>query len=112
MKMLKVHQNTPTSMLKSENFSGITPPDPRIKRGEEGREGLGRVWKGGNRCLAHPKLSRGAPYDYSHEHLCFSLAINFADNFTYVTVVINRICILLLIDYSITFPLISIIASE
>jgi hypothetical protein len=50
MKMLKMHQNTPTSMLKSENFSGVTP-NPRIKRGGEG---LGRVGKGENRL--HPKF--------------------------------------------------------
>jgi hypothetical protein len=59
MKMLKVHQNAPTSMLKSENFSGVIPPDPRIKRGGEEREELGRegigVWP-------TQKLSRGAPY--------------------------------------------------
>jgi hypothetical protein len=57
--MLKVHQNAPTSygMLKSQNFSGVISPDPRIKRGGEGGiEGLDRVGKGGNRCLAHPKI--------------------------------------------------------
>jgi hypothetical protein len=63
--MLKVHQNAPTSMLKSENFSGVIPPDPRIKRGGEGREELGRVGKGGNSCLAHPKIILWRP-------LCFS----------------------------------------
>jgi hypothetical protein len=59
MKMLKVHQNAPTSMLKSENFSGVIPPNSRIKRGGEGlgREGIG-VWP-------TQKLSRGAPYAIS-----------------------------------------------
>jgi hypothetical protein len=59
--MLKVHQNAPTSMLKSENFSGVIPPNPRIKRGGEG---LGRVGKGGNRCLAHPKIIPWRPLCY------------------------------------------------
>jgi hypothetical protein len=60
MKMLTVHQNAPTSMLKSENFSGVIPLDPRIKRrGEGGREGLGRVGIG---VWPTQKLSRGAPY--------------------------------------------------
>jgi hypothetical protein len=46
MKMLKVHQNAPTSMLKSQNFSGVIPPDPILKgkgRGGRGGEGLGGV---------------------------------------------------------------------
>jgi hypothetical protein len=43
IKMLKVHQDAPTSMLKSQNSSGVIPPEPRIERGREG----------GNRCLAH-----------------------------------------------------------
>jgi hypothetical protein len=59
MKMLKVHQNAPTSMLKSENFSGVIPPDPRIKRGGVG---LGRVGKGGIGVWPTQELSRGAPY--------------------------------------------------
>jgi hypothetical protein len=51
MKMLKVHQNAPTSILKFQNFSERDTPDPRIKRegdGWEGREGWGgerRAWK-------------------------------------------------------------------
>jgi hypothetical protein len=45
-KMLKVHQNAPTSILKSENFSGGDTPDPRIKRKERDGEGV-RVGKGG-----------------------------------------------------------------
>jgi hypothetical protein len=59
MKMLKVHQNALTSMLKSENFSGVIPPDSRIKRGGEKREGLGRERTG---IWPTQKLSRGAPY--------------------------------------------------
>jgi hypothetical protein len=54
MKMQKVHQNAPTSMLKSQNFSEVIPRTP-VSKGEGG-EGLGRVGKGGNRCLAHPKI--------------------------------------------------------
>jgi hypothetical protein len=42
MKMLKVHQNAPTSMPKSQNFSRVIPPDPLSKG--EGREGRG--WEG------------------------------------------------------------------
>jgi hypothetical protein len=67
MKMLKVHQNAPTSMLKSQIFSGVIPPDPRIKRGREGGEGLGRegigVWP-------TQKLSRGAPYGVALLNFC------------------------------------------
>jgi hypothetical protein len=73
MKMLEVHQNAPTSMLKFQNFPGLIPPDPRIKRGGEGREkrkrGLGRegigVWP-------TQKLSRGAPYDYIYNIYSFT----------------------------------------
>jgi hypothetical protein len=60
MKMLKVHQNAPTSMLKSENFSAVIPPDPRIKRGGVG---LGRVGREGIGVWPTQKLSRGAPYE-------------------------------------------------
>jgi hypothetical protein len=38
MKMLKVHQNAPTSMLKSQIFSGVIPLIPESKGiGREGR---------------------------------------------------------------------------
>jgi hypothetical protein len=52
MKMLKVHQNAPTSMLKSQIFLGSYPGPPYQK----GKGGRGEVGKGGNRCLAHPKI--------------------------------------------------------
>jgi hypothetical protein len=42
--------------VKSQIFRGVIRPDPRIKRAGEGGEGLGGVGKGGNRCLAHPKI--------------------------------------------------------
>jgi hypothetical protein len=48
----KVHQNAPTSMLKS-----------RIKRGGEGLGGLSRVGKEGIGVWPTQKLSRGAPYE-------------------------------------------------
>jgi hypothetical protein len=41
MKMLKVHQNAPTSMLKSENFSGGHTPGPPYQKGRGGRGGVG-----------------------------------------------------------------------
>jgi hypothetical protein len=70
MKMLKVHQNAPTSMLKSENFSGVIPPDLRIKRGGEGlgREGIG-VWPTKNYPVAPPMVMNitdcaGLQYDW------------------------------------------------
>jgi hypothetical protein len=65
MKMLKVHQNAPTSILKSQNFSGGHTPVIKKREGlgrglGRGREELGEVGKGGNRCLAHPKNSKKA----------------------------------------------------
>jgi hypothetical protein len=51
MKMLKVHQNAPTSILKSQNFSEGHTSDPVSKgegRGVEGdREGRGTEGRGG-----------------------------------------------------------------
>jgi hypothetical protein len=45
MKMLKVHQNAPTSMLKSQFFPGVIPRTPESKG--EGREGgVGWGWEG------------------------------------------------------------------
>jgi hypothetical protein len=81
MKMLKVHQNAPTSILKSQNFSGVIPRTPVLKgegRGGEGvREGRGTEGRGkegrGRSCVRlgregigvwpTQKLSCGAPYD-------------------------------------------------
>jgi hypothetical protein len=62
MKMLKVHQNAPTSMLKSQNFSGDHTPGPPYQKGKGGRGGLGWVGKGGIGVWPTKKLSRGAPY--------------------------------------------------
>jgi hypothetical protein len=63
MKMLKVHQNAPTSMLKSYIFSGVIPRTPVSKREE--REGRGWVGLGREGIGVWPtqKLSRGAPYE-------------------------------------------------
>jgi hypothetical protein len=63
MKMLKVHPNAPTSMLKCENFSGVIPPDPRIKREGEGGRGWVGLGREGIGVWPTQKLSRGAPYD-------------------------------------------------
>jgi hypothetical protein len=61
----------PTSMLKSQNFSGDDTADPRIKRGEEGWEGkgigrggkeLGGLGREGIGVWPTQKLSHGAPY--------------------------------------------------
>jgi hypothetical protein len=83
MKMLKVHQHAPTSMLKSQNCFGVIPLDPVSKgegRGGEGRgggggrgrgrgrgEGEGEGGGGGEGIGVWPtqKLSHGALYVYT-----------------------------------------------
>jgi hypothetical protein len=76
MKMLKVHQNAPTSMLKSQNFSGGHTPDPISKA--EGREGRGWVGLGREGIGVWPtqKLSRGAPYESRHQILDGGILLN------------------------------------
>jgi hypothetical protein len=61
MKMLKVHQNAPTSMLKSQNFSGGHTPDPRINSGGEGWGGDGLGWEGRKLVFGPPKNYPVAP---------------------------------------------------
>jgi hypothetical protein len=70
MKMLKVHHNAPRSLLKSKKISGTDTRGPPYYKGRRGVErgggesegegrgwvGLGKVGKGGNRCLAYPKI--------------------------------------------------------